>query len=111
MDNIVPSAATLVNILKEHLITYGCCLNEKDVQYICGIISEELAHTAPEPEKEEDFSPEGKCKNEECVICKRKMPLIFHHLIPRTTHKKMKKKTKLTKQDLNGGQHVVICHV
>lgn len=93
--------------MKEHLITYGCCSNENDVQFICEIISEELIRSAQVTDEEENLSSDEKYENGECALCEREMSLTFHHLIPRETHKKMMKKDELTKQDLSRG--IMIC--
>ncbi len=41
-----------------------------------------------------------------CILCERTVPLTFHHLIPRTTHKRTYNKDKDVKE-LNTG--VWIC--
>ena len=41
---------------------------------------------------EEEFEEEDEeCEPGLCPICGREMPLTFHHLIPKSTHKKMRK--------------------
>ena len=90
-EQSLSSAKFLANTIEEHLYNFGCCEDEKDVEFTCETIIEELAQT-----KEEDDENNGeyvpKQEDGECVLCEREMPLTFHHLFPRTTHKKMMKK-------------------
>lgn len=50
---------------------------------------------------EEEEDSEEELKNGVCLICEREMPLTFHHLIPKSTHKKMIKQHGYTKLYLN----------
>lgn len=43
-----------------------------------------------------------------CSMCERSMPLTFHHLIPKKTHKKMMKRFGYTKEELHQ-RGVLIC--
>jgi hypothetical protein len=40
-------------------------------------------------------------RREECEICERKIPLTYHHLIPRSTHDKVLKRGWHTKSSIN----------
>jgi hypothetical protein len=51
-----------------------------------------------------------KTKLPTCELCERTMPLIFHHLIPKTTHKKLAKKG-CTLEQLSSGVNICRpCH-
>jgi hypothetical protein len=42
-----------------------------------------------------------------CELCKRELPLTFHHLIPKTLHSKRKYRNTYTREEL--GQGIDIC--
>ena len=42
-----------------------------------------------------------------CELCSRSMPLTFHHLIPKSTHKKWERNNKFTKEQMQSG--TMIC--
>lgn len=47
----------------------------------------------------------------ECALCLRKVPLTFHHLIPRKVHGRNFFKKHYAREDLNAGVHVCRkCH-
>ena len=49
--------------------------------------------------------------NQPCALCVRELPLTFHHLIPRSTHKRKRIQKKFTIEDRNQGIWVCrSCH-
>ena len=111
-SSMLTSVQSLVNALGEQLTDNGCCRedDEQDVQFVCQLIFEELTHLSENNDEDDDedgYNSDRDYGEGECVLCERDMPLTFHHLIPRTTHKKMLKRTQLTKKELNQG--IMVC--
>ena len=49
--------------------------------------------------------------NKPCALCVRELPLTFHHLIPRSTHKRKRIQKKFTIEERNKGIWVCrSCH-
>jgi hypothetical protein len=47
----------------------------------------------------------------ECACCHRRVPLTFHHLIPKKVHRRAHFKRHYTKQALQVGTHICrLCH-
>lgn len=106
-DDALRTPDTLADLLKEHLLNLAVCPDEKDVLFVCQNIIEELAVDVEEEDEDDGYNSDKTYDDGECVLCERVMPLTFHHLIPRTTHKKMMKKYEMTKKELNHG--IMVC--
>jgi hypothetical protein len=103
-SDVLRSPEALADILREHLLNFGCCPDEKDVMFVCETVIEDLAEPPAEDEEEDDgYNSDKTYDDGECVLCERTMPLTFHHLIPRTTHKKMSKRYEMDKKEMNRG--------
>ena len=49
--------------------------------------------------------------SEQCACCHRRVPLTFHHLIPKKVHRRAHFKRRFTKQTLQGGIYICrLCH-
>lgn len=111
--NMFTSEQSLVNALGETLIDLGCCrgADDSDVKFVCQSIFEELSGEDRDggdgDDDDEGYSSDREYGEGQCVLCEREMPLTFHHLIPRTTHKKVLRRTELTKKELNRG--IMVC--
>ncbi|KAL0484590.1 hypothetical protein AKO1_011611 [Acrasis kona] len=102
------SPQTLVEAIGEHLINFGVCTDEKDVNFVCETLFEELSKEVPEEEDDDEgYNSDRTYDDGECILCERVMPLTFHHLIPRCTHKKVNKHGEFTKKELNRG--IMVC--
>ncbi|KAK9762225.1 hypothetical protein K7432_012255 [Basidiobolus ranarum] len=104
---------TLYQLLSEKLISFGICSDEKQSLDFCQSIvdkwsdSDFLAEGFKEEildqdEEDEEFIPPG-----HCLLCARCMPLTFHHLVPKATHRQMLKKKIFSKEQL--GEGITIC--
>lgn len=103
------SAEQLESVIGQHLINFGFA-QEEEVAKICSILYNDLEDAPPEPVEEDDEEEHNSDKDYDdgtCLLCERDMPLTFHHLIPRTTHKKMMKRENMDKKALNKG--IMIC--
>ena len=98
LEECLTSKDNLNSIIGEHLINNGFSENLDKSLDVCEEIFELLNNPPAEDlkELEEEF------EDGNCVLCSRDMPLTFHHLIPRATHKKMVKKG-FDKTELNNG--------
>lgn len=74
--------------------SFGVCESDSLAWVVCDKIIKEFARNEvpldlQQMEGEDDDEEEFDGIPGECPICNRQMPLTFHHLIPKSTHKKM----------------------
>ncbi|RUS21283.1 hypothetical protein BC937DRAFT_93108 [Endogone sp. FLAS-F59071] len=108
------TAASLSDSIGFMLIDFGYCETQEQVQETCEQIAsawDTIVHPPPPPPPEDDKDLEDEEEDEEeeaadavthagdCEMCLRPMPLTFHHLIPKMTHKKMVKRGVVTKEE------------
>ena len=110
------SSDSLHSLLAEHLINFGACATDLEVQLVCEDLQQDiqspterqlrltqaLREAVPlqqslqaslNPEQEESLPPGS------CEMCQRLMPLTVHHLYPREVQKKCLKRGLMTEQD------------
>jgi 5-methylcytosine-specific restriction endonuclease McrA len=101
------SPESTMQIIGTHLIDYGLAKNDIECLYLCGNIHDALVIPPVfDQEVETEINSDVDIEDGQCWMCDRTMPLTFHHLIPRTTHKKLLKRGFETKE-LNVG--IMIC--
>lgn len=109
-ERSLKSPKHLQEIIGEHLINLGIKENENKSLDLCEDLHEELLKP-PEESEESEVNSDQDLDDGLCELCEREMPLTFHHLIPRTTHKKMLKRNLFEKKELNRGIYVCRpCH-
>jgi hypothetical protein len=109
-NDVLTSSKNLSETIGEYLLSYECCSDDKDVLFVCEMILEDLedflANNGENEDDDEGYNSDKDYGDGDCVLCERQMPLTFHHLIPRTTHKKMMRRG-YEKKDLNHG--IMVC--
>ncbi|KAJ3293558.1 hypothetical protein HK104_004373 [Borealophlyctis nickersoniae] len=107
------SASSLTDLLAEH-ISQLTEASPEEAQYMCEQLYNELlaldkrnraascdaAELGSDSEEELSDHPTSSPVAGVCELCERPMPLTFHHLIPRATHKKLLKRGLFTKQEM-----------
>lgn len=110
-ETALVSAEQLQGVIGQELINVGAAQEEQEIVKLCAILYNDLQDAPPEPTEEEvdetGYNSDKDYDDGTCVLCERDMPLTFHHLIPRTTHKKLAKRTMLDKKALNVG--IMVC--
>lgn len=106
VDELLNDEEQMAEILGEHLVNFGVCESKESAWIVCDkIIKEFERKDVPldllyfEGEEEDSDNDEGQIGV--CPICTRELPLTFHHLIPKSTHKKMVKQHGYSKEYLN----------
>ena len=110
----------MADVIGEHLLSFGV-ITTKDLAWVTcdkilkrlnnlGITVDNLLTEEEEAEDALDDDEGELLEPGQCPICERFMPLTFHHLTPKTTHKKYKKLGYNT-ADLSRGVNVCRpCH-
>ncbi|RUP43066.1 hypothetical protein BC936DRAFT_137676 [Jimgerdemannia flammicorona] len=114
-DNL--TATSLIDSIGPILLDFGYCETQEQIDETCEQIAsawDVIVHPPPPPEDDpEDAEGEGEEGDEEdaadaadaidhtgdCEMCLRPMPLTFHHLIPKMTHKKLIKRGLVAKEE------------
>jgi hypothetical protein len=103
---ILVSKENLNELLSEHLVNFEIVEEEEKSMIFSEDLYDELLKEEEIEEEEQEINSDEDFDDGTCVLCSRIMPLTFHHLIPRTTHKKLKKRGFKIKE-LNVG--IMVC--
>ncbi len=115
VDNLPSSLLSKQNmysLLQDHLLNFNLATSTKEALRLCETLVEECNDSSnfeqeETEEEEEEYNSDKEYEDGTCLLCGRDMPLTFHHLIPRTTHKKLLKRNLYTPKELNHG--IMVC--
>lgn len=111
-SSVLLSKENMYSLLQENLNNFNLTSSSKEAIRLCQTLVEELNDPSnfqveEEEEEEADYNSDQEYDDGMCLLCGRDMPLTWHHLIPRTTHKKLLKRNLYTTKELNRG--IMIC--
>ncbi|KAJ1557417.1 hypothetical protein HK096_007376 [Nowakowskiella sp. JEL0078] len=99
LENILISIANLESIISEHLLSLQLCETRQQCNELCRIFFTKLQDFIGENAKVEDIKEEtvieevedNDCEVDDglCEMCDRDMPRTYHHLIPRSEHRRL----------------------
>ena len=113
-------ASRVCDIVKDDFLTFSICESENDCLEMCNEITKQwkiFINSNPTSDSDFVINSDSESNSDDddasyepgtCALCHRHMPLTFHHLIPKKTHKKVLRKKLFTKTEVNS-RGVMIC--
>jgi hypothetical protein len=104
---LAESSVKLHNSVGQLLQDLGFAVDSEQSRRICSLVTTQWRARDKPVEEEQSKQEEESYEGEEeippgcCELCKRFMPLTFHHLVPKSTHKLVVKRKLFTKDEVN----------
>eukprot|EP00668_Euglena_longa_P045532 GGOE01061201.1.p1 GENE.GGOE01061201.1~~GGOE01061201.1.p1 ORF type:complete len:202 (+),score=82.89 GGOE01061201.1:24-608(+) len=106
LDSVPDSPAAMRDRFEDLLLGHeDVGVEQEEFSRFYELLQEQLRRLVAEDDGEEDLEPGL------CAMCERPMPLTFHHLIPKSTHADMLKRSLFPKSELSRGTWICRpCH-